>query len=367
MLKKEFESKAICSTEDSLENFAKAKILFEQLKNSNNRRLEELVYSIDSQMRLWPENITSLINPALRNFEQLITPAGFLREPKITIYIDITDKGNFAVKWKPTQYLDTDDKNKNQMRSDFNVDEYYLHLYASHTFSGRRHSELSFIKNIDLIMRPGRIDKRLVSYLWLSIIGHFRNIASALETSFTIELESDFEFDYNENGEIEKCRIINLVERKKERAADLILNFHQYFEVSAEEFLRKLAADSVKLYPPKFSIGKINNRRYADYLRNILTSNSEELSRLYEASHKAEKLIQEARLEQNKPTEKQKAWQLLSKEELEKLVWSTPATEVALMYDISETAVRKKCKKFDIKTPGRGYWQRINSDNMNSR
>jgi hypothetical protein len=43
-------------------------------------------------------------------------------------------------------------------------------------------------------------------------------------------------------------------------------------------------------------------------------------------------------------------------EELEKLVWEIPTTHVAALFGLSDKAVEKRCKKFGIQKPKRGYW-----------
>jgi 5-methylcytosine-specific restriction endonuclease McrA len=48
-----------------------------------------------------------------------------------------------------------------------------------------------------------------------------------------------------------------------------------------------------------------------------------------------------------------------NKEDLQKLVWEKPTTEVAKMFNVSGKAVEKWCKSFDINKPPRGYWSRI--------
>lgn len=44
------------------------------------------------------------------------------------------------------------------------------------------------------------------------------------------------------------------------------------------------------------------------------------------------------------------------KEVLEKLVWEISSTKIAEMYQASDTAVKKWCKKYGIQKPGLGYW-----------
>jgi len=45
-----------------------------------------------------------------------------------------------------------------------------------------------------------------------------------------------------------------------------------------------------------------------------------------------------------------------SKEILEKLIWEKPTTHIANEYEVSDKAVEKWCKYYDIKKPPRGYW-----------
>jgi hypothetical protein len=46
----------------------------------------------------------------------------------------------------------------------------------------------------------------------------------------------------------------------------------------------------------------------------------------------------------------------VSKEELEELVWNMPTTQIAEMYQVSDKAIEKRCKKLGIEKPPRGYW-----------
>lgn len=47
-----------------------------------------------------------------------------------------------------------------------------------------------------------------------------------------------------------------------------------------------------------------------------------------------------------------------SKEELEKLVWSSPSSIVAKKFNVSDKSIEKWCKKYGLEKPGRGYWQK---------
>jgi len=47
-----------------------------------------------------------------------------------------------------------------------------------------------------------------------------------------------------------------------------------------------------------------------------------------------------------------------SREELEQLVWSTPTSTLAKQFGVSDVAIGKWCKTYDIKKPSRGYWEK---------
>lgn len=49
----------------------------------------------------------------------------------------------------------------------------------------------------------------------------------------------------------------------------------------------------------------------------------------------------------------------LDKNILSELIWIVPTTKIAEMYKVSDTAIAKKCKKFNITKPGRGYWEKL--------
>lgn len=48
-----------------------------------------------------------------------------------------------------------------------------------------------------------------------------------------------------------------------------------------------------------------------------------------------------------------------TKEELEKMVWETPTQQLAKNLGVSDKAVEKRCKKYEIQKPPRGYWAKM--------
>lgn len=49
----------------------------------------------------------------------------------------------------------------------------------------------------------------------------------------------------------------------------------------------------------------------------------------------------------------------VSREELEKLVWEMPTTQVAALFGVSDKAVEKRCKRLGVAKPPRGYWAKL--------
>lgn len=50
------------------------------------------------------------------------------------------------------------------------------------------------------------------------------------------------------------------------------------------------------------------------------------------------------------------------KEDLEKLLWTIPTTKIAEMYKVSDKAVEKWAKKYNLTKPSRGYWSKIKNN-----
>ena len=49
----------------------------------------------------------------------------------------------------------------------------------------------------------------------------------------------------------------------------------------------------------------------------------------------------------------------ISKEELERLVWSFPTTKVAKTLGVSDVAISRRCKSLGITKPPRGFWKKV--------
>ena len=49
----------------------------------------------------------------------------------------------------------------------------------------------------------------------------------------------------------------------------------------------------------------------------------------------------------------------LTRSQMYDLVWSTPMAKLAVQFGISDVALKKRCKKLRIPTPGLGYWAKV--------
>lgn len=50
-----------------------------------------------------------------------------------------------------------------------------------------------------------------------------------------------------------------------------------------------------------------------------------------------------------------------NKDYLKELIWNMPTTKIAKLYNVSDKAVEKWCKKYEISKPPRGYWAKQKS------
>jgi hypothetical protein len=49
------------------------------------------------------------------------------------------------------------------------------------------------------------------------------------------------------------------------------------------------------------------------------------------------------------------------KEELHRLLWNTPTVQIARNFNITDKAIEKWVKDFDLEKPKRGFWAKIRS------
>jgi len=57
---------------------------------------------------------------------------------------------------------------------------------------------------------------------------------------------------------------------------------------------------------------------------------------------------------------------IITKEELQKIIWEIPSSQIAAMYGVSDKAIEKRCKKLGIEKPPRGYWAKKRNKGLSS-
>jgi hypothetical protein len=53
---------------------------------------------------------------------------------------------------------------------------------------------------------------------------------------------------------------------------------------------------------------------------------------------------------------------MISEKTLNRLLWEMPIVEIAKMFGVTDSAIIKHCKKYNLKRPGRGYWAKVRAN-----
>ncbi len=121
---------------------------------------------------------------------------------------------------------------------------------------------------------------------------------------------------------------------------------------------RKFLQDIKKLYNLKYKITKQKNHTYTLSLGSILFK---EMISIYSGGLKRKR---KSSTYQKRPYNPPKLKFYINPDELKSLVWEIPITQLAKILNVSGNAVHKRCKKYGIKTPQRGYWRKIRTGTM---
>jgi len=61
-------------------------------------------------------------------------------------------------------------------------------------------------------------------------------------------------------------------------------------------------------------------------------------------------------------SKKERIKNIPAKNELEKLLWKIPTTHIAKKYGVTDKAVEKWCKRYNLAKPSRGYWMKLHAE-----
>lgn len=76
------------------------------------------------------------------------------------------------------------------------------------------------------------------------------------------------------------------------------------------------------------------------------------------------KLLEKAEEAQREKFPRWGQWDSISDDELQKLVWSMSTTQVARQFGITDSCIGKRCRKFGIKKPPRGFWAKVEAGKL---
>jgi len=161
----------------------------------------------------------------------------------------------------------------------------------------------------------------------------------------------------------------NIIELPKLNNRELYLAFLLgYFDGDGTEGTSKITSGSIiflkqikRLFNiksnihEKYSYGKsydlyLGGKLFNEILDNYIFSLDRKRKKFSSNEQRITKIKENAWKEGNKKK------LLIKKEELKKLVWEKPKIEIAKQYGVSDVTIGKYCRKWNIKTPHRGYW-----------
>ena len=326
--------------------------------------LDQLQYAIET----WPQNLETLLDVREWRFDNLIleeSGAKRLRKPRVKLSAKITTKGNLAFQWHPggRRYSKAEDNGF----IDVNETDFWRHpLQLDEKGLGQfqARSEIVFIRGIEVIeaiIEAGHV--RLAASLHYCTRAIFLSVKSFLDVHFEVEQIDDFELVLNSQNEICGWEIINLKTRSKKQLADWMDEFPATYSVRPTEFIDLWFEDNGR---GPFSAGKITDRGSAKRILERLQDASPELGEYIKAKNIEKEERRLARLKREQAAHEIKLrertrddWETISKTELEKLVWSDSTTNLASHFGVSDNAINKKCHKFGIAKPPRGFWAKV--------
>ena len=345
------------------------------------RRENDLLANIENAIEEWPKNLSGalrkdnqLVDKLILTEEEQKRENRSFRKPRLELTAEVTIKDNLSIKWQPTPaiQLSIDENEKFQFKnnSDF-ID--YVHNYGNQMyFSHRPLCEIAFIKDIDAVTHMLDKDSNayapiLAGYILDTITQLYHLIYKFMQDHFSVTKKHEFEYFTSDRGEV-SWRIYDVQNRKTEQDAEWLSEFKASYGITIKTFLEKHLRDNAN---QKFiSIGEVETRRDANQILNRLQELPES-NRLIES---LQKRIDREKGKHEEKTKKQRAlrlkkrvredWTVVGKQELETLIWTYPVTKIAEMFGLSDNAIGKKCKKFGIEKPKRGFWNKVEAGNI---
>lgn len=372
----------------SIESYQFARKEFERYKFTKRAytdNIETCLKDLEDAIANWPLQLQNLLDVNKWLFENLIDNArepNYISPPRVDLSAHITTKDNLSIRWHASGGVeikmdwvkeDNSDQNTNPDRLESkstNMSDFSQHFveWADHLpIGGRPDSELVFIREINVVnflIEDG--ENQLAIHIANCVMSLFDTIKSFLDLNFKLTQIVDFEFQYDEHGNLINWFIFDVMKRKKKIDEEWLSNFAKTYGITCYAFVVEYLEDIKRT---KFnSIGHIKDRKTAnnvlEKLQNLDSSLSIFISHQTQRSKKKLELrrkINELRSKSKHAAKSRSDWEELSKKELTELVWLKPVTKIAQDFGVSDVAIAKKCKKLGVSKPPVGFWAKVHS------
>lgn len=341
----------------------------------------ELLNEIENAIVEWPLNLSEALKTEHQKVDRLLLDQDerklqnrFLRKPRLKLTAEVTSKDNLSLRWFPTPgYKVRYDENQNL--SGENASDFFDYVFEwgnQIIFNKRPMCEIIFIRNIVSVKHmfdegSPAYQPVLAGYILDAITQLYDVINKFMEEHFLVTKIDEFEYFIDEDKNI-SWRLFNIKEREEKNDKEWVEGFKANYKVSINNFVERHLRDNVnqKFVP----IGGVHTRREAKSVFDKLYSLPESKILIEKLQKKVakEKRGREEKAEKQRVLKEQKRlrddWTSIDKQELKKLIWTHPVTTIAEMFGVSDNAIGKKCKKYDIEKPPRGFWNRVHAGHI---
>lgn len=371
-------------------NYLKALAEFEKYKKTSyafEQPIESCIRDLAKQLSNWPVNATALLDVNNWNFQNLLPNDGRgpIKKPRIDLTAVVTSKDNLSIRWNATGQkeqlqvrirekkfrVDRDDEEQSDLKKKSKISDPTIDFWEhfantlNQAYFDRPESELLFIHEIKVVNYLIRHGNHLLAiHIANCVMSIFEDVKSFLKSNFRVTQVNEFEFQYDERGELCGWGVYDVEARKHAENEKWLSNFSSTFRLNPNAFVDAYYADDRR---KKFSgIGSITERSEATKVLKELKSRSKELADVIASKDneiaaglkiKSENDIKRAEHKEKERTRND--WGTVSKEELTRLVWSKPTTQLAVEFGVSDVSIGKKCRYLGVPKPPLGFWAKV--------
>lgn len=131
------------------------------------------------------------------------------------------------------------------------------------------------------------------------------------------------------------------------------------------ELTHVIARDHVKLFQEEFIPVAISFQPEPDPLLQFCWEEKQRADQKRWEQFERERAAKQAGLSKFQPDHPgHLRWINLTQEELAQLIWSKPTQELAREFGLSDVAIAKRCKRWGIPKPPRGFWAKVRSGKL---